>query len=465
MSPLSPVSPPSPGPVEPSDERIAVLGGGIVGVCCALSLARAGHGVDLIEVGEPGGPQAASYGNGGWISPASVVPMSTPGLLSRLPGLLADPGGPLVIRPSAMPGLAPWLWRFVRAGATLPRVESTSDVLASLLRDAPSRHLALAAAAGVPDAVRATGLLYAYRDDAALAADALAWHLRRRAGLVAERLEGALLRATAPGLSEHYALAMRVPAGAHCPDPGAYTAALQAHAIRLGVRRVQAQVIGLRQAGGRLVGLVLQQPAPREWPVRRAVIAAGIGSAALLRTLGGSGGGAAFSVPLASERGYHLVLPGCLEWPQPVMPSDGRMAVTLTPQGLRVAGQVELATVAAPPDWRRVRVLWHHARKVLSPRGLRALGLDASALGSDEPPASSLRWMGHRPSTPDGLPALGPIPGCEGLHAAFGHGHSGLATAPVTAEILCAWMDGGEAAARRLIGDAAVQALSAARFA
>lgn len=447
-----------------------MLGAGIVGVCCALSLARAGHAVDLVEAAEPGGPQSASHGNGGWISPASVVPMSTPGLLGRLPGLLADPDGPLVLRLGATPALAPWLWRFVRAGSTLKRVEATSEVLAGLLHDAPGRHRALSAEAGEPGLVRTEGLLYAYRDGEALAADGLAWRLRARAGVAVERLEGAALRAAAPLLADHHRLAMRVSAGAHCPDPGGYTAALLRHAERMGVRRVQARVAGLQREGGRLTGLILQAPAQagvpspeaRAWPVRRAILAAGIGSAALLRSVTP---GAVFQVPLASERGYHLLLAGQLEWPQPVMPAEGRMAVTLTPQGLRLAGQVELAAIDAPPDWRRVRVLWHHARRVVSEPGRVALGLDEAAWKGDEPPVGSGRWMGHRPSTPDGLPALGPVPGCEGLYAAFGHGHVGLATAPVTGEILRDWLDGGEHAVAQRIGERAMRALAAARFA
>jgi D-amino-acid dehydrogenase len=71
-------------PIDPQQQtaplQVAVIGAGIVGACCALELLREGHRVTLIEAGEPGGPQAASYGNGAWLSPSSVVPMSMPGL-------------------------------------------------------------------------------------------------------------------------------------------------------------------------------------------------------------------------------------------------------------------------------------------------------------------------------------------------------------------------------------------------
>jgi len=60
--------------------RIGVVGAGIVGASCALALARGGHEVTVFDPHRPGGPHAASHGNGGWISPASILPMSSPGL-------------------------------------------------------------------------------------------------------------------------------------------------------------------------------------------------------------------------------------------------------------------------------------------------------------------------------------------------------------------------------------------------
>ena len=57
-----------------------IIGAGIVGVCTALALLKAGHQVTIVEPGPPGGEQAASYGNGCWLSPMSVIPPATPGL-------------------------------------------------------------------------------------------------------------------------------------------------------------------------------------------------------------------------------------------------------------------------------------------------------------------------------------------------------------------------------------------------
>lgn len=395
--------------------HVVVIGAGIVGAATAIELLRDGHRVTLLDPGEPGGVQAASYGNGAWISPASVVPMSMPGLWRKVPGYLMDPLGPLTIRWSALPRLAPWLIRFLRAGATVPRVEYTARALSALLSDAPARHATLAAEAGVAELIERRGLLYVYPDRAAFLAEALAWRLRRDNGVAWTELDAGALREREPDLSPHYGFGALVEAGAHCRDPGAYVAALVRHAVRLGAAETRAAARGFDVADGRLRAVLTDQG-----PIAcdRAVIAAGISSAALARAAGDR-------VPLASERGYHVVVSNPEAGPRtPLMPSDGKMANSPTATGLRAAGQVELTATDAPPDWRRADILLDHLRRTFP------------ALPAEIPPERLSRWMGHRPSTPDGLPVIGPASGCADVVHAFGHGHVGLAAGAITGRLV-----------------------------
>jgi D-amino-acid dehydrogenase len=45
-------------------------------------------------------------------------------------------------------------------------------------------------------------------------------------------------------------------------------------------------------------------------------------------------------------------------------------------------------------------------------------------------------WMGHRPSLPDSLPALGPSRASRDVIYAFGHGHVGMTAAPMTGRVV-----------------------------
>src|SRR5665213_86568 len=155
--------------------QVVVIGAGIVGAASAIELLRDGHHVTIIEPGDPGGEQSASYGNGTLLNPSSVIPMSAPGLWRKVPGYLSDPLGPLAIRWSYLPHLLPWLWRFLRAGATEARLAATARALRPLLADAPERHRRLAEEAGVVDLITRQGVLYVFPERADFEAEGLSW--------------------------------------------------------------------------------------------------------------------------------------------------------------------------------------------------------------------------------------------------------------------------------------------------
>ncbi|MDW8443842.1 MAG: FAD-dependent oxidoreductase [Acetobacteraceae bacterium] len=395
--------------------RVAVIGAGAVGAACALVLAREGHRVVLIEPAKPGGEQAASYGNAGWISPESVVPVAMPGLWRKLPRMLVDPEGPLTIRPPALPGLAPWMLRFLTANATAGRAARTAKALAALLHDAVERHEALAALAGRPDLVTRSGHLYVWRDRTGFEADRFSWALRRAAGLSWLELSSDELAQREPALSREWRFGVLVEAGGQVRDPAALVAAFAKAAEDFGADGICARATGFRLEGGRLRAVETERGAI---DADTAVIAAGIGSGALARLAGDR-------IPLASERGYHVTISDPEATVRtPVMAAELKAPLTPMEGGLRVAGQVELAAIDDPPDWRRAAILERIAHRLL-PGLPQPLPRERIAL-----------WMGHRPSVADGLPAIGPARASADILYAFGHGHVGLAAAPKTAALV-----------------------------
>jgi len=395
--------------------HVVIIGAGIVGAASAIELIRDGHQVTVVEPGEPGGEQAASYGNGTLLNPSSVIPMSAPGIWKKVPGYLADPLGPLAIRWRYLPRLWPWLWRFVRAGATEARLAATARALAPLLADAPERHRRLAEEAGVGSLIMRQGVLFVFPDRAAFEAESLSWRLRRENGTRWLELDENELRQREPNLDRRYKFALLVEENGQCRDPGAYVAALVRHAVGLGATLRRTRATGLRIENGRLKAVATDDG---ELACDKAVLAAGARSRALALAAGDK-------VPLETERGYHAVIrnPG-LELRYPMMPSDGKMAFAMTPDGLRIGGQVELAGLEAAPNWKRAEILLAFARTVYP-------GLPGST-SADQVKI----WMGHRPSTPDGLPCIGPASGCPDVVHAFGHGHVGLTAGATTGRLV-----------------------------
>ncbi len=389
----------------------AVLGAGIIGACSALELLRDGHRVTIVEPGPPGGEQAASYGNGGWLCPCSVLPVSEPGLWRKVPGYLADPLGPLAIRWRYFPKLLPWLTKFLRAGSSMGRVRKLARSLRPLVEGSPERHLKLATEAGVAHLIVRTGLIYVYPSRGDFLKEAPFWAIRHENGVRWLELDAQELRQREPQLDRHYQFGAFIEDGGHCTDPGAYVAALVRHAVSLGAMLVQADAVGFDIANGRLRGV---RTATGTIACDRAVIAAGARSKALALAAGDD-------VPLETERGYHAMIATPEAGPRhPLMPSDGKMVNTPMAGGLRSAGQVELGGLEALPNWKRAEILREQARRAYP--GLSVTDVKV--------------WMGHRPSMPDSLPNIGPASGCADVLHAYGHGHIGLASGATTGRLV-----------------------------
>jgi D-amino-acid dehydrogenase len=399
-------------------KRVAVIGAGMVGVCTASWLQRDGHSVFIVEAGEPG--RGASFGNAGCFNGSSVTPVAMPGVLRNLPGWLLDPFGPLSLRWGYLPTLVPWLIRFLRASSP-EKVRAQARALRPLVGPTLEALRPLAAAAGAEDLVHRLGHLYVYRSAESLAKDRLAWELRRENGVEIDEFDADELRQLEPALSRDYVRGVLVRENGHTSNPLALVERLLAHFLRSGGELVRARAHGFRLDGGRLAAI---QASNGDLSADAAVVCAGAHSKPLAAALGDR-------VPLETERGYHLMIRDPEVLPRiPTADADGKFVATPMETGLRFAGTVELAGLAAPPEWRRARILLDQGRKMLP-------GLSAS-----HPEERISMWMGHRPSLPDSLPVLDYSRATRDVIYAFGHGHVGMTAAPMTGKVVADLLSG-----------------------
>lgn len=404
--------------------HVAILGGGIVGIACAIEALRDGHEVTVIEPGEPGGEQAASYGNAGWLSSHSVIPPAEPGIWRKLPRYLLDPLGPLAIRWRYLPRAAPWLLRYLWSGWTAPRVERIARALRPLLVDAPRLHRKLAEEAGVGHLIEQNGVLHIFPGREDYEAARLGWDIRRKVGIEWLELSGDELRQREPELDRRYRFGLLVEEAGRCRDPGAYTAALADHAKAMGATFLRDRALGLKIQGGELVSVMTAENG--EFACDRAVISAGARSKALAAAAGDV-------VPLETERGYHVSITDPPVAPRmTVMASDTKLVVNPMASGLRAAGQVEIAGLEAAPNWRRAEIL-RDAMIGMFP-----------GLPRDFPTDRIKVWFGHRPSTPDGMPVIGRAAASPDIVYAFGHGHIGLVSSARTGRAVAQLLAGRE---------------------
>ncbi len=393
-------------------KKVAVIGAGIVGMATAGYLQRDGHDVVVIDPQPPG--QGASFGNAGCFNPSSVVPVATPDTWKNIPQYLSDPLGPLRIRWSYLPALAPWLFRLVRAG-TPERIEAQARALKTLLTPCLDALLPLVRDAGADHLVARNGILIAYRSQKSWDADATAWDIRRRNGTHWDELNVDELRQFDPNLSRDFTRGKLVPGNGHCLDPGGLVAALANAAQANGATFLRRRATGFSFNGAAFQGV---QTPEGDVAADSAVIATGAHSKPLAAMLGDK-------VPLETERGYHAMLRAPEIMPRvPTTDSEGKFVATPMAEGVRFAGTVELAGLEAEPDWRRARILLQQASKLYP------------GLAQTYPEDRYTVWMGHRPSLPDSLPVLGPSSRSRDVLYAFGHGHVGMTGGPYTGKVI-----------------------------
>lgn len=393
---------------------IAVVGAGIVGMCCALYLQRAGRTVTVYDEHPPG--TGASAGNAGLIGPDAVTPHIMPGILWRVPGMLMDPLGPLRLRWSYLPRALPWLLRMMRHSAP-ERVEAISRAMAALHAPAYEDLLPLLRAAGAEHLVKGEGRLELYQSEAAFERDRPRLGYFERRGVPFEIVRGEALRELEPALERPMAAGVLRPDSLHVTSTLGLVQALAAHFAANGGAMAQCRVERVEALPD---GRVRLRTSEGEHHAGTLVVAAGAYSARLAAQLGSR-------VPLEAERGYNATLPEAgIKLRRPIMLQDAHFTMTPMDEGLRLAGTVEFAGLDAPPDYARADKLIAAAKRVFP--SLKADG--------------ATRWMGRRPALPDSLPVIGPSPRHKNVLYAFGHGHLGVTGAATTGRLIAALATG-----------------------
>ena len=186
---------------------------------------------------------------------------------------------------------------------------------------------------------------------------------------------------------------------------------------REGGEIVRARALGFRLDGRRLTAI---RTDAGELPADAAIVCAGAYSKPLAAALGDR-------VPLETERGYHLMIRDPEAMPRiPTADADGKFVATPMELGLRFAGTVELAGLEAPPDWRRARISCSTQGTPHAARPRRR---------STRRTASRCGWATALPC-PNSLPVIGPSRATPDVIYAFGHGHIGMTSAPMTGRIV-----------------------------
>jgi len=389
-------------------DTVLVIGGGVIGLGCALRIAREGSRVTLVDRDEPG--RGTSFGNAGHIATEQVFPLASPEVVRGSLRYLLDRESPLRIRPGYLLGILPWLARFAWASRHDSFVRGT-EAIKSLQRTAAADLVELMRLAGAPGLVHLDGnvMLVERAESVAMAKAEIARVAEH--GVRAEWLSASDVKAIAPELAAPIEGAWRFSGTGHVEDPYAVSRAL-ADALRAaGGEIVRGEIKVVESDGAEFVARTADGRALR---ASRVVLSCGAFSKPLAAQLG-------YRVPLDTERGYHITLPAArASFRVPISSFDRKVIMTPMSCGLRMTGTVEFGGLKLPPDPHRLAMLERHMK----------------ALVPSMPMEGMTTWMGFRPSLPDHLPVMGRVPDGRNVFFAFGHQHLGLTLSGVNARVI-----------------------------
>lgn len=393
-----------------NDADIIIIGAGVVGCACALSLSQQGLRVMVVDSEQSPG-SGASYGNAGHMATEQVFPIADAAILKRIPKMLLDPMGPLRLDWRHLPKALPWFTRLLLNLRKAPYQTSTHGIRA-LNEQSLSAWIRLLDTINGKHLLKQEGSLLVYEQVSSAEAISVLEERMSAQHVALERWQGDTIRAFAPQLTDSIKGGLFFPETAHVINPGDVVNSLISAAKANGVQFQQAEVVSGQVSAE---GVKLTTANVGSITADKVLIACGAYSAELTRMLTG------VKVPLDTERGYHLMLPheqGRL--PVAVTSLERRFIMTPMNEGLRLAGTVEFAGLHRPANMQRA---WQLQK--LS-EGLFKTRLDTT---------DAKAWMGRRPSLPDSLPIIDSVKQDRVL-LAFGHHHLGLTQAAVTADII-----------------------------
>ncbi|MEM7336263.1 MAG: FAD-dependent oxidoreductase [Chloroflexota bacterium] len=393
---------------------VLIIGGGVIGVCAALFLSRAGQKVALIEKDEI--CAGASHGNACWVATGYALPTAAPGVLGQGLKWMLDSGSPFYIKPRLNLDLAKWLWAFTQA-CTHSRMIKGANTLLQLNRQSLALFRELSAEPSLAFGFHEAGLLHLHLSEKYRQAGEKEAAELRNLGVKAISLNRDGLEELEPKLQSDVHSGIFFPEHAHL-NPRQFTQGVAGLAEKEGATILtKTEVIQFEHFGSRLQTV---ETTNGRFQPQEVVLAAGAWSSILAKKMG---------APILMEpaKGYSVTVKKQSTTQGPTRPlavDDSKVAITpLGNERFRFSSTLELAGFDLSINQKRLAVNRDALKTVLP---------DMDKLDVEE------TWAGFRPLTPDGLPYIGRSEQIHNLIFATGHGMLGITQGPITGKLVTA---------------------------
>lgn len=390
--------------------EVIIIGGGVVGLCCAWHLHEAGLRVTLIDKGDF--TDGCSYGNAGMIVPSHFTPLASPGMLKEGIQWMFKSKSPFYIRPRLNAGLIQWLWQFMQS-ANVNHVHAVAPVLKELHEESRSIYKTWSGQSGFDFDLQEKGILMLYQTAKAEKDEFETAERAQSLGIDAHILNAEQLKAMDPATTFSVRGAVHYPGDATF-SPDVFMQKMIAFLSYEGVEFIpKTEITGLNDLGNN--GSEIKSNGGRVFNAKHLIVANGTWSGKLMKSL-------IINLSMQGGKGYSMTIEK--PYGSPSVPSLLHEArVSLTPMGnrLRIGGTLEIS------GWdekiREEKIKW-----ILE------------SLPNYYPELNIVRpekiWHGYRPCTPDGMPYIGKINPSSSIIMATGHSMMGISLAPATGRMV-----------------------------
>ncbi|MGO1541126.1 MAG: NAD(P)/FAD-dependent oxidoreductase [Luteimonas sp.] len=396
-----------------STDDVVIVGGGVIGLACALALLEQGRSVRVLDSGRVGG--GSSHGNCGTITPSHAAPLAAPGTISKALRWMLAPDAPFYLKPRFDPSLWGWMLRFARR--CNPRDwRRAAEVRLSILSAAREALPEWIERYGLACEYDPAGVDYVFRTERDLAGFGAELALLEDIGVAYERIDGDAYVRSEPALLDGVVQAVRFPGDARL-RPDRYVAELARVVRERGGRIVeQCEVTAIDSTDDGVVATGTEG----RFRGRDLILATGAWSPRLARGLD-------LRVPVQPGKGYSITWSRPSLVPKrPLVLHEASVCVSAWDSGFRLGSTMEFSGYDSSLNRRRLDALERGAAQYLrEPVG----------------PRKQEEWYGWRPLSSDDLPLLGRAPGHRHLWLATGHGMLGVsmstATGRLMSELVC----------------------------
>jgi D-amino-acid dehydrogenase len=394
---------------------VLVLGGGVIGLSCAVALLRRGASVRVLERGAPG--CGASHGNCGTLTPSHAIPLTVPGMPWKALHWMLRRDAPLYVNPR--PDWARWRWLlgFARR-CNLGFAERAAIARAAILQRSWSLLPRMLVEENIDCEYAPAGNLMVYRDSRTLLADRkeIAW--LHRLGIAAAALRGSEVEVMEPALLPGVVGGILHADDAQLRPDKLVDGLARRVRERGGALEMQTTIDGFATAGARVERVHTSRG---DFSADRVVLALGAWTPGIAARLD-------LPLPLQPGKGYSITMSRPEPCPRHALVlREASVCVTAWGSGFRLGSTMEFSGYDERLNRTRLDALRRGARAYLR-----------TPLGAE----LHEEWWGWRPMSVDEIPLIGPVARWNNLLLATGHGMLGVSMSAATAELVASMVAG-----------------------